>query len=252
MISMGGAHACGVTVENQAYCWGNQFRGALGNGELVGASSYPVAVVGGLRFAAVYAGTGTSCGITPEGEAYCWGINDHGMLGDGQPPEPGPETATPSRVVGGLRFASLSLGGNHACGVARDARAYCWGWNGHGQLGNDSTDPSSSPVLVNGDLRWAMVSLGGQHSCGLTTDGAVYCWGNNERGQFGTGATGKASAPELIAAPGTYVAIIAGGNHTCGRTAAGTAFCWGQGNYGQLGDGIFADRLRPVEVAAYQ
>jgi alpha-tubulin suppressor-like RCC1 family protein len=97
-----------------------------------------------------------------------------------------------------------------------------------------------------------MVSLGGQHSCGLTTDGAVYCWGNNERGQFGTGATGKASVPELIAAPGTYVAITAGGNHTCGRTAAGTAFCWGQGNYGQLGDGIFADRLRPVEVAAYR
>jgi hypothetical protein len=251
MISMGGAHACGVTLENQAYCWGNQFRGALGNGELAGATPYPVAVLGGLSFAAVYAGLGTSCGITVEGEAYCWGINDYGMLGDSQPPEPGPEIATPSRVVGGLRFTALALGEDHACGIAQDARGYCWGSNATGQLGVESTQSTSSPMLVTGDLRWTSISVGYAHSCGLTTDGSAYCWGNNERGQFGTGDTGKSYAPVVIAGPGTYVAVTAGGNHTCGLTDTGTAFCWGQGNYGQLGDGIFADRLRPVQVAAY-
>lgn len=251
-ISAGGVHVCGITLEGQAYCWGNQFRGALGNGQLVGSTPEPVTVQAGLTFDSVYAGLGTSCALTREGDAYCWGINDYGMLGDGQPPVPGPETATPSLVVGGHRFESLALGQDHVCGVTRDAHAYCWGWNAHGQLGNGSTEPSSTPVLVNGNLQWASLSLGYQHSCGLTTTGSLYCWGNNEVGQFGTGVTGRADTPELIAAPGRYVTITAGGGHTCGLTAAGTAFCWGQGNYGQLGDGVMRDRLRPTQVAGYK
>lgn len=251
-ISLGGTHACGITTDGQTYCWGNQFRGALGNGALDGAAPEPVRVLGQLTFRNVYASGARSCALTLDGDAYCWGANDHGMLGDSQPPEAFKESASPSRVVGGNRFASLALGDSHACGVTQDARTYCWGWNAHGQLGNGGTEPSSSPVLVNGDLRWASVSLGNQHSCGLTTAGAAYCWGNNERGQFGTGVTGKSYSPELIAAPGAYVTVIAGGNHTCGLTAAGAAFCWGQGNYGQLGDGVSEDRMRPTRVAGYE
>lgn len=252
MISAGGVHVCGVTVDGQTYCWGNQFRGALGNAALDGASAEPVLVHGGFTFDSVYAGAGTSCAIAPAGEAYCWGINDYGILGDSQTPEPFKESASPSRVAGGYQFGSLALGGNHACGITRDAHLYCWGWNANGQLGNGSTQPSSTPVLVSGDLRWASVSLGNQHSCGLTTAGGVYCWGNNDRGQFGTGTTDKSSSPELIAAPGKYLSIRAGGNHTCGLTANGRALCWGQGDYGQLGDGVMRDRLRPTQVAGYR
>lgn len=252
VLDAGSSHVCGITLDDKAYCWGNQFRGGLGNGELVGSSPRPVAVLGDLTFASVYAGAATSCGITAEGDAYCWGANDYGMLGDGEPPEPFKETPAPSRVVGGLRFASLALGGNHQCGVTEDARAYCWGWNFHGQLGNGTTAHSSSPILVNGDLRWASLSSGYLHSCGRTTDGATYCWGNNERGQFGTGVTGKSSSPVLVAGPGTYVAIATGGNHTCGLTSAGTAFCWGENEYGQLGNGVLGgNRLRPTQVAGY-
>lgn len=251
-ISAGGVHVCGITLEGAAYCWGNQFRGALGNGETsYGGISTPVIVQGGLAFDSIYAGLGTSCGLAPSGDAYCWGINDYGILGDGEPPEPGPETATPSLVVGGHRFASLALGGDHACGVTDEGSAYCWGWNAHGQLGDGGTEHSSSPRLVIGGLRWASLSVGYAHTCGLTIAGSGYCWGNNERGQFGTGVTGKADAPELIAAAGKYVTITAGGNHTCGLTPAGTAFCWGQGDYGQLGDGVMRDRSRPTQVAGY-
>lgn len=252
MVDAGGAHVCGITLDHKTYCWGNQFRGALGNGQLSGSTPQAVEVSGELTFASVYAGAGTTCGITTEGHAYCWGINDWGHLGDGELPEPNKHKPTPSRVVGGLRFAMLTVGGNHTCGLTQDAHAYCWGWNFHGQLGDGTTAHSSSPVLVDGDLRWASLSIGNQHSCGLTTDGAAYCWGNNVRGQFGNGTTENAFSPRLIALPGTYTTITTGGSHTCGRTSAGTAFCWGQGDYGQLGDGIFADRLRPTQVAAYE
>lgn len=252
MLDAGFSHVCGITLDDRTYCWGNQFRGALGNGQLDGSSPQPVEVLGGLIFASVYAGGGTACGLTVEGAAYCWGVNDHGRLGDGEPPEPFKMSATPSRVVGGLRFASLSLGGLHVCGVTLDASSYCWGWNEHGQLGNGTAAHSSSPALVNGDLRWASLSLGYLHSCGLTTDGAAYCWGMNWRGQFGNGSAEGASSPQVIAGAGTYIALATGGNHTCGRTTAGTAFCWGQNNYGQLGNGTIGDQLWPTQVAAYR
>ncbi|MHB1297821.1 MAG: RCC1 domain-containing protein [Gemmatimonadaceae bacterium] len=252
MIAAGGTHVCGIALDDRTYCWGNQFRGALGNGLRDGSNPQPVEVLGGLTFASVYAGPARSCGLTADGDAYCWGVNDYGQLGDGEPPEPGKHSAAPSRVVGGLRFASLGVGGT-ACGVTHDALAYCWGWNPYGQLGDGTTVNSSSPVRVAGNLRWASLSVGNAHSCGLTTDGAAYCWGSNVRGQFGNGSTEDASTPQLIAGAGTYVALATGGNHTCGLTAAGTARCWGQNNYGQVGDGTAgSDRLWPTQVAAYK
>lgn len=251
-IDAGGAHVCGITVDGRTYCWGNNFRGALGlgNGQISGASGEPLPVTGDSSFAAVWAGGGTSCALTAQGDAYCWGINDYGMLGDGQPPEPGLESATPSRVVGGLRFASLAIGNYNVCGITLDARAYCWGYGG--VLGNGSTVASSSPVPVSGDLLWASLSVGAGHTCGLTTDGRAYCWGNGERGRFGTGDTTIVLTPQLIATAGTYAAITAGGQHTCGITGAGAAFCWGHGDFGQLGHGFMRDELRPVQVAGYE
>lgn len=246
-LAAGSSRACGVTIEGKAYCWGNQFRGALGNGVYsFDPRPTPSAVLGGLTFVTISYGVATGCALTPEGDAYCWGVNDNGMLGDGNPPEPFKESTTPVRVAGGLRFTSLSVGASNVCAVTADNSAYCWGY---GVLGNGSAEPSSTPLPVSGDLRWKSLSVGGGHTCGLTTDGAAYCWGNGQRGRFGTGDTSIALTPRLIAPAGKYVAIVAGGEHTCGLTGSGTAFCWGRGDYGQLGDGLFADRLRPVQVA---
>lgn len=249
-IAAGGAHVCGITIENVTYCWGNNFRGALGLGNdlISGASGEPLRVATDVTFAGVWTATGRSCALTTEGDAYCWGVNDDGRLGDGKTPEPGPESATPVRVVGGHRFSSLTMGDTHTCGITLDARAFCWGWNRYGQLGDDTHNSRSSPVLVQGDRQWSSLAAGEFHTCGLTTDGALYCWGSNESGQFGTGATGTASMPQLIAPAGKYVEIAAGGRHTCGRTEAGTAFCWGRGDFGQLGHGFMRNELLPVEV----
>lgn len=252
MISAGGAHTCAISSDRKAYCWGNEFRGALGNGrESFTTSPEPTAVLSELTFDSVYAGSGTSCALTGQGNAYCWGVNDYGRLGDGKPPEAGKELATPSLVVGGHLFSSLSMGGAHVCGLTFDASAYCWGWNRYGQLGNGSTDHSSTPVAVGGSLRWRLITSGEFHSCGLTQDSALYCWGNNTYGQFGNGSISDASSPQLIAAPGTYVHVTAGGRHTCGVTVVASAFCWGYGEFGQLGNGRFADNPRPTQVAGY-
>ena len=82
-ISASSDHACGVTPSGEAYCWGLNVVGRLGNG--VGAQEYrfvPTPVLGGLRFTSVHAGGWFTCGLTTSGEAWCWGENLRGSLGN--------------------------------------------------------------------------------------------------------------------------------------------------------------------------
>jgi alpha-tubulin suppressor-like RCC1 family protein len=58
----------------------------------------PLPVAGGLSFATASIGTTHACGVTPSGAAYCWGMNDHGQLGDGTMQS----SATPIAVSGNL------------------------------------------------------------------------------------------------------------------------------------------------------
>ena len=123
-VSAGNVHSCAVTTAGVAYCWGNNIHGQLGDATLTRRMS-PVRVLGGLAFAAVSAGGGTtggghSCGVTTGGVAYCWGYNSAGQLGDGT----FGNRSSPALVLGGLSLAQVSAGGLHRCGVATDAAAY--------------------------------------------------------------------------------------------------------------------------------
>ncbi|MBI4419412.1 MAG: hypothetical protein HY560_01190 [Gemmatimonadetes bacterium] len=82
-VSAGGLHTCGITSAGMAYCWGSNFHGQLGDGGTVASSFTPIAVFGGLSFAAIATGGLHTCGVTTSGAAYCWGYNYYGQLGDG-------------------------------------------------------------------------------------------------------------------------------------------------------------------------
>src|SRR6266568_3609602 len=83
VVSAGGRFTCGVTTAGSAYCWGDNLDGQLGIGSNAGpeacstvpypCSTNPVAVLGGLTFAAVSAGSEHTCGIAMTGASYCWG-----------------------------------------------------------------------------------------------------------------------------------------------------------------------------------
>ena len=85
-ISAGQGATCGVTTGGAAYCWGYNGYGQLGNAAtpLTNAPNpTPLLVSGGLTFATVSTGYLHTCGVTPQGAAYCWGDNSEGELGDG-------------------------------------------------------------------------------------------------------------------------------------------------------------------------
>jgi hypothetical protein len=247
-VSGGKDHTCGVTTDYFAYCWGNNSLGSLGDGTIIQHTT-PVAVVGGLRFKQVSAGWSFTCGVTTDNRAYCWGDNSSGELGNGT--RAGPErcgsdvvggiscSTRPVAVAGGLRFAQVEVGTDHACGVTTtDRRAYCWGGNGNGQLGDGTLIARLTPVAVRGGLQFRQVSLSYLHTCGVTTDYVAYCWGDNSEGQIGdsTNITVRLR-PTRVSGTRQFRQIDAGVAHTCAVTTSDRAFCWGNGRWGQLGNG---------------
>jgi alpha-tubulin suppressor-like RCC1 family protein len=213
----------------------------------VGAKSAPQPAAP-RAFTTVSAGGSHTCRVMADGAAYCWGFNGNAQLGEGTTAHS--SSPVPIRVAGGVRFAAVSAGYFHTCGIAAAGAAYCWGSNYEGQLGNGTRFGELSPAPVLGRAPFASVSAGLRHTCGVTAEGAAYCWGENEGGQLGDGTSRNRTRPVPVAGNVSFVAVSAGGGHTCGVTAAGAAYCWGYNGQGQLGDGTTIGRTSPVPVAS--
>jgi alpha-tubulin suppressor-like RCC1 family protein len=273
-ISAGEAHTCGVTAENRAYCWGSNFFGQLGNGsQSFDPSLRPVAVAGGHLFRQVSAGSEHTCAVTTDDRVFCWGSNTAGQLGKGTVEPTNSPTLTPVAIAGTLRFRGVSVAVYHTCGVTIDNRAYCWGGDQWGQIGDGSGSGScgvpdgpqvcrAKPTLVAGGYRFRQVDAGGGHgpgedtpgtdggrTCGVTTDDRAFCWGDGSHGQNGDGTQQMRSSPRLVAGGLHFRSVSAGLWHTCGVSTDGRAYCWGWNTGGQIGDGTLETlRLRPRAV----
>ncbi len=142
--------------------------------------------------------------------------------------------------------------GDHFCGLDSAGAAYCWGWNGAGQLGDGTHTDRNVPTAVTGGLTFANLAAGSQHTCGVTTSGDVYCWGVSVFGQLGDSTVGAShTSPTKARTPNgvVFTKVVAGGNFTCAATAGGDVYCWGVNTGGQLGDGTFTPyRSYPVLV----
>jgi alpha-tubulin suppressor-like RCC1 family protein len=142
-----GRHSCGRTALGTVYCWGENSFGALGNGSGTD-SPVPVQVAGGRTFSQVIAGgfIGHTCALTGTGDAYCWGENERGQVGDGTTVD----RLAPEAVFGRLIFTSIDAGFRHTCGRDNTGTLHCWGANGAGQLGNNTNTLSTVPSKVFG------------------------------------------------------------------------------------------------------
>ena len=242
-ITGGVNYSCATRSDTQTFCWGANDRGQLGDGTTT-SSAIPVAVAGGRRFIAVTAGGSggsgaigfTTCGIefSPDGNAWCWGSNDSGQVGDGTT---GADKTSPSKVSTGAGHLSISAGSQHACSIQITGQGWCWGDGTNGKLGIGGTTSRNTPGPVQSGILLVDVSAGAEHTCALAFDGASWCWGHGETGEFGNGNKTGDIVPIITNPTLLFTDISAGDAHTCAIERGGRAQCWGWNDDGQVGIG---------------
>jgi alpha-tubulin suppressor-like RCC1 family protein len=188
----------------------------------------------------VSTGTYHTCGLTTDNRLFCWGWNSYGQLGIGSSAW---NNRIPTEVAGGRRYRAVEAGETHTCAITTEDRAYCWGRNRNGQLGDGTLTNHTAPVGVARGLLFRQISAGYSHSCGVTTGKQAYCWGQNPWGQLGDGTTSQRTKPQAVAGGFLFQHVRAGKNHTCGLATSGKAYCWGDDLHGELGNG--AARTEP-------
>jgi len=225
---------------------GNGYTLTANAGALTPGTSNPFAVSLAVQQVRAAKGGQHTCAVTAAG-TYCWGYGGNGQLGDGAGTFSSDSVA---RLVSGAQtFTQITTGESHSCGLTAAGAAYCWGYNGYGQLGDNSTTTTDAPVAVSGGLTFSSISAGGAHTCGIAGT-ALYCWGYDGAGQLGDDATlANKLVPTVVAGGFNWTSVSAGYYHTCGITG-GNAYCWGYDGYGQLGnDGLTTQQPTPVVVA---
>src|SRR5690606_29416051 len=197
-------HSCALDGSGAAWCWGDNSFGQVGNGNMMGGAprGVPTAVRGTARFTVLETSSAGShtCGLTAGGEAWCWGRNDSGQLGDGTTES----RNRPTPVATTLRFDVIAPASHHTCGLTPDGAAWCWGDNSSGQLGDNSLTSRRTPVAVATELRFESLQGTNNVTCGRTSAGETYCWGSNWTGTLGAGLDDRgamAASPLPVARP---------------------------------------------------
>ena len=152
-VRLGRFHSC-VTLEGgDARCWGSNYWGELGlgraNDQHVGDDELP-SDVPTLDFDEPIVGVAASdnftCAVSDSGNAWCWGLNQRGQLGQGHTENLGLDTSSAPTVadIDPISLpgpgASIAAGARHACALLEDASVVCWGDGTFGALGYGNAD----------------------------------------------------------------------------------------------------------------
>lgn len=266
-VAAGGWFSLALESNGTVWAWGYNYDGELGLGFASTDSvtcdciASPTVIPGLTGVTAISAAEYHSLAVTSTGAVYAWGWNATGQLGNGTTTT----SATPTRVPGLPRIASISAGGGNqqyafSEAVGIDGSVWAWGGNYYGQLGLGYTTTTTdcncltAPVYVPGVPTIVMLSTGEDHTLALGANGGVWAWGLNASGELGTGSTSQTgcsciATPTSISGLSNVTSLAAGGDYSFASKSDGSLWSWGGNTYGDLANGTTGN-LNPTPTAS--
>jgi alpha-tubulin suppressor-like RCC1 family protein len=250
-VSCGKFHTAVIVFSGQIWSFGLGASGQLGNTSAA-TRTIPVGTVPNLTWRQVSCGNDHTAGVAESGALYTWGSNTFCQLGNDQIFN---RCTLVTTFAGGTNWKQVSCGGNHTTAVKYDGTLWVWGYNYHGQLGdNTSGINKKTPVTTfAGGTDWRLVSTGEDHTLAIKNGGTLWVWGRNNFGQLGTNTSGDSkSTPVTTFAGGTNWKRVSGGyQFTAAIKNDGTLWTWGSNSYGQLGTNTWSGDTKFTPVTTF-
>lgn len=250
-ISCGENFSAGIKADNSLWLWGANAVGQLGDNTVASKSSPVQTVTGGTNWAAVSCGMDHVLAVKTDGTLWAWGGNSNGHLGDGTVVNKSSPVQT---VAGGTNWAqtmkSVAAGSGSSSGIKTDGTLWSWGYNGGGELGDNTITSKSSPVqTVAGGTTWSKVVRNSSYVAATKTDGTLWLWGVNYYGGLGDNTTAAKSSPvQTVAGGTTWVDVGLGYGCAAATKTDGSLWVWGYNLAGELGDNTTANKSSPVQT----
>lgn len=179
-FSAGKYHACAITLEKKIECWGSNSFGQLGLDPRSTSKVYLPQIVqssnpefNNAEFESVVLSDYSTCALTKDGTAYCFGDNTFGQIG-GSPEENSISILnangnnyrvrfTPQQPFSNWKFKFKQLVSNtqSTCGITKSNNLECWGFFEKNYYKD--------------------ISIGNQDKCGISQIGnRLFCSSNSE------------------------------------------------------------------------
>ena len=188
-------------------------------------------------------------------QLWVWGSgsnNSYGRIGDGN----SVDRSTPvTTFSGGANWKQVSTTSVHTAAVKTDGTLWTWGINFNGQLGNNTTSASATPITTfAGGNDWKQVSVGQRTTMAIKSDNTLWVWGENSNGKLGINISSYTTRP-------TPVTTFAGGNDwkkiisddaSIALKTDGSLWVWGRNGSGKLGiNDSNSNAYKPTPVTTF-
>ncbi len=149
-----------------------------------------------------------------------------------------------------LAQTQLVAGGlYHSLFVCTDGTVQACGYNGMGQVGDNTTTIRYAPVAVSSLTSVTAVAASDYHSHALKSDGTVWAWGWNGNNLIGDGTSTDRHVPTQTSGLTSVTRIATTTLVGMALKSNGTVWAWGYNGTGELGDGTYTNRTTPVQVS---
>lgn len=143
-IKAGADHCIAVKTTGTLWVWGKNDVGQLGTGSYASPIIYPVQIGGLTTWDKISAGYYHNLAIRINGTLWSWGSNTFGQLGIGN----FTTNVNPIQVGTLTNYTSIEAGYLHSSALTTFAptnKAWTWGSNGSGRLGDGASTTRSNP-----------------------------------------------------------------------------------------------------------